>query len=577
MPRKLTLEIFIERARQLYGDKYDYSKVVYINSETKVCITCPKHGDFWMSPNNFLNNHKCPTCSGRQRITRDVFIDRSTRKHNGRYDYSKVDYHGLNVPVTIICPIHGEFQQKPSGHMNGNGCPACFGDPKSTTEEFIKKAKEIYGERYDYSKVVYKGNKEKVCIICPEHGEFWMSPNNHLRGHRCPGCFGTPKLTTEQFIERAREVHGNLYDYSMVDYQGLQKKVCLVCPEHGEFWTTPDSHLQGHRCPYCYGKLKLTTEQFLSRTKAVHQGRYDYSKVDYQGLNKKVCIICREHGEFWMTPASHLQGHGCPVCSGTQRITVPIFIERCTKIHNGKYDYTFVDFKHLQDFVKIICPIHGEYWQRALVHYRGYGCPICGGSKRLTNEEFIEKARLVHEDKYDYSKVQYKNTSTKVCIICPEHGEFWQTPNNHLFGAGCPTCPESNMESAIRHLLLTNNIVFEQEKGFDWLIYNRHMYLDFFLPEYGVAIECQGGQHFFPSKLFGGEDFYKLTVERDMIKKKLCEEHGIRILYYSNAHIDYPYPVFESMRMLLKAIKEKGIVEDSFIWGDRQLSFDFED
>ena len=513
MPRRLTVEIFIDRAKRLYGNKYDYSKVVYVNTETKVCITCPEHGDFWITPHNFLNNHGCPMCNGHQRITKDVFIERAHHRHDGRYDYSKVEYHGLDIPVRIICPIHGEFLQKPSGHMNGNGCPKCFGTPKSTTEDFIKKAREIYGDRYDYSKVKYKGNKEKVCIICPEHGEFWMSPNNHLRGHRCPGCFGTPKLTTKQFIARAKEIHGELYDYS---------------------------------------------------------------KVDYQGLSKKVCIICRDHGEFWTSPACHLNGHQCPQCSGVQKITVPIFIERCTERHNGKYDYSNVQFDSLQDFVKIICPEHGEFWQRANVHYRGYGCPICGGSKRLTNEEFIEKAKLVHEDKYDYSKVQYKNTATKVCIICPEHGEFWQTPNNHLFGAGCPTCPESNMEGEIRHLLLSNNIAFEQEKGFVWLKYNRHMFLDFFLPEYGLAIECQGRQHFFPSRLFGGEEFYKLTIERDTIKKKLCEEHGIRILYFSNVHIDYPYHVFESMRLLLKAIKEKGVVSDSSLWCNKQLALDFE-
>ena len=511
MPRKLTIETFIDRAKHLYGEKYDYSKVVYINTETKVCIICPEHGDFWITPHNFLNNHACPACSGHQKITSDIFIKRSILKHKNRYDYSKVEYRGLNIPVTIICPIHGEFRQLPSRHMNGNGCPLCFGTPKSTTEEFIRKAKDIFGGRYDYSKVDYKGNKEKVCIICPEHGEFWMSPNNHLRGHQCPGCYGTPKLTTEQFIVRAKSIYGK---------------------------------------------------------------RYDYSKVDYQGIAKKVCIICHEHGEFWISPSSHLNGHGCPVCSGTQRVTVPIFIDRCTRIHNGKYDYSSVHFNNLQDFVKINCPEHGEFWQRAKVHYRGYGCPICGGSKRLSNDEFIEKAKLIHEDKYDYSKVQYVNTSTKVCIICPEHGEFWQTPNSHLFGAGCPTCPESNMEGEIRHLLLVNKIVFEQEKGFDWLKFSRSMFLDFFLPEYGVAIECQGKQHFFPLKIFGGEECYKLTIRRDYVKKKLCEERGIQILYYSNAHIKYPYPVYESMRALLRAIKDKGLTTDNYMW-EQQLSLDF--
>ena len=514
MPRKLTREIFIERARQLYGNKYNYSKVVYVNIDTKVCITCPDHGDFWVTPHNFLNNHVCPTCSGRQRITKEVFIERSCLKHNDRYDYSKVVYHGLNVPVRIICPIHGEFLQMPSGHMYGNGCPKCFGSPKSTTEEFVMKARSKYGDLYDYSNVRYVNSKEKVCIICPKHGEFWMTPNSHLRGHRCPKCFGTPKKTLEQFIEEARKIHGD---------------------------------------------------------------KFDYNKVVYDGEDVKVCIICPEHGEFWQTPYSHLKGRQCPACSKVQRITQNIFLERSKKIHNDKYDYSKVKFEHVNKHVCIICPEHGEFWQKPGIHLRGYGCPICGGSKRLTNEEFIKKAKLVHEDKYDYSKVNYINTSTKVCIICPEHGEFWQTPNSHLFGAGCPTCPESNMEGEVRHLLIANNIVFEQEKGFDWLVYHRRMFLDFFLPEYGVAIECQGGQHFFPSQLFGGEDFYKLTIERDAAKKRLCEEHGIRLLYYSNAYVDYPYPVFESLRLLLKAIKDKGIVADSRKWRDLQLTFDFED
>lgn len=513
MSRKLTIEEFVNRSRELYGAKYDYSKVNYVNTSTKVCITCKDHGDFWITPSNFLGGHKCPACSGRERITPDVFIRRSTAIHNGRYDYSKVDYKGLGKRVCIICPVHGEFWQVAQYHMLGQGCPKCFGSPKSTTEEFVEKAREIYGDKYDYSKVDYRGNKEKVCIICPEHGEFWMSPNNHLRGHRCPGCFGTPKQTTEQFKTRAQTLFG---------------------------------------------------------------AKYDYSKVQYDGLNRKVCIICPEHGEFWITAYSHLHGHGCPYCSGMAKVTLPLFIERCTKIHRGKYDYSCVKYKNLSDFVKIICPEHGEFWQRAKVHYRGCGCPICGGSKRLTNEEFIEKAKLIHEDKYDYSKVNYINTSTKVCIICPEHGEFWQTPNNHLFGAGCPVCPESNMESEVRQFLLKNNIAFEQEKGFDWLIHKRKMFLDFFLPDYGVAIECQGGQHFFPTELFGGEEFYKLTLERDEAKRKLCEAHGINILYFSHAHINYPYPVFESFRLLLEAIKRRGIITDKSQWCDPELALEFE-
>jgi hypothetical protein len=513
--KRLTTTEFIERASQLYGDRYEFSRVHYVNSSTKVCITCPKHGDFWMTPNNFLSGHKCPACSGRQRVTKEVFVSRSKVIHQDRYDYSKVNYKGLQNKVSIICPVHGEFMQKPAYHLNGNGCQKCFATPKSNTEEFIKKARKIYGDTYDYSKVDYKGNKIKVCIICKEHGEWWMSPNNHLRGHRCPGCYGTPRYTNEEFIQKSREIHGDKYDYSKIEYTGNKNKVCIICPEHGEFWQAGGSHLKGSGCSKCSGKEPITQESFITRSAARHKGKYDYSSVVYNSNQNKVCIICPEHGEFWQSPSYHLHGGNCPKCVG---------------------------------------------------------------GVRLTTKEFIEKASAIHEDVYEYSKVEYKNTATKVCIICPEHGEFWQTPNNHLFGAGCPVCPQSIMEGKIRQLLIRNKIEFEQEKGFNWLVYNRKMFLDFFLPDYGIAIECQGKQHFVPVDLFGGEEFYRLTIERDRVKKELCAQHDITILYFSNCHIDYPYPVFERLGLLLKAIKQNGVI-DAKPWQKQiQLSlFDLKD
>ena len=107
---------------------------------------------------------------------------------------------------------------------------------KDKTEEFIKKAKEVHGDKYDYSKVEYKKAIEKICIICPEHGEFWQIPTNHLKGCGCPSCGGNKKYTLEIFIKKAREVHGDKYDYSKVDYKKASEKVCIICPKHGEFW-----------------------------------------------------------------------------------------------------------------------------------------------------------------------------------------------------------------------------------------------------------------------------------------------------------------------------------------------------
>ena len=119
-----------------------------------------------------------------------------------------------------------------------------------TKEKFIEKAKAIHGDRYDYSKVEYSNNRTKVCIICPVHGEFWQTPHTHLQGCGCPACYGTKKRTKEEFVEEARKIHGDRYDYSRVEYINNKTPVCIICPEHGEFWQKPENHLVAKQgCP----------------------------------------------------------------------------------------------------------------------------------------------------------------------------------------------------------------------------------------------------------------------------------------------------------------------------------------
>ena len=120
-----------------------------------------------------------------------------------------------------------------------------------TTEEFIQKAKAIHGNKYDYSKVEYTHNNVEVCIICPEHGEFWQKPRLHLSGCGCPICTGKKKMRTIDFIKRAKQVHGDKYDYSKAEYTGHAEKVRIICPEHGEFRQIASNHLRGAGCPKC--------------------------------------------------------------------------------------------------------------------------------------------------------------------------------------------------------------------------------------------------------------------------------------------------------------------------------------
>ena len=238
------------------------------------------------------------------------------------------------------------------------------------------------------------------------------------------------------------------------------------------------------------------------------------------------------------------------------------FIECAKKIHGDKYDYSKVDYVNNHTKVCIICPIHGEFWQNPVNHLRGQGCRKCAvDSAKIRyakpKSAFIEKAKKVHESKYDYSKVEYINNHTKVCIICPKHGEFWQTPRAHLGGNGCPKCRTSKLENDLKKELENNNIHFEQQKSFDWLFSNKKLHLDFYLPDYNVAIECQGIQHFKSVKQFGGDKNLELQINRDKIKQNLCQENGIKVLYWSNIGIEYPYKVFEDINELIKTIKNE--------------------
>lgn len=315
------------------------------------------------------------------------------------------------------------------------------------TQEFIEKAKRIHGDKYDYSKVEYVNATTKVCIICLEHGEFWQTPNSHLSGKGCLKCATKQTIfTTEQFIEKAREVHGNKYDYSKVKYVSGNQEVCIICPEHGEFWQKPYNHLKGKGCQKCVGR-GLTRDDVISKFKKIHGDKYDYSQVDFGDkvkLTKKVCIICPEHGEFWQKPQVHLMGCGCGKCGKVYKMTNEEFIEKAREVHGDKYDYSKTTYKNSETKVCIICPEHGEFWKTPYDHLKGQGCMRCAKHNRhITTEEFIENARKVHGNKYDYSKTVYKTTHEPVCIICNEHGEFWQRPSSHLRGAGCPICCES--------------------------------------------------------------------------------------------------------------------------------------
>lgn len=180
-----------------------------------------------------------------------IFIEKARKVHGNKFDYSKVEYVSARTKVDIICDNGHTFQQIPNSHLSGRGCRECYGRYSPTTEEWIKKAKEVHGNLYDYSKVEYIGSKDKVKIICRIHGKFKQRPSHHLRGSGCIKCSHIYSPTTEEWIESAKEVHGDRYNYSKVKYTRSEDKVIITCPIHGDFEQIPSSHLSGSRCQKC--------------------------------------------------------------------------------------------------------------------------------------------------------------------------------------------------------------------------------------------------------------------------------------------------------------------------------------
>lgn len=179
---------FIDKAIKKHGNKYSYDKVIYINSITKVEVVCKLHGSFFVRPDAHVRKVGCPICNGGIKYTTDGFISKGNLVHNKYYDYSNVVYLNSNKKVSIICPIHGLFLMSPANHLNGQKCPSCSGVKKKTTDDFIIESIAVHGEKYDYSFVNYKNNRTKVEIICKEHGKFKQNPKDHLNGHGCKMC-----------------------------------------------------------------------------------------------------------------------------------------------------------------------------------------------------------------------------------------------------------------------------------------------------------------------------------------------------------------------------------------------------
>ena len=318
-----------------------------------------------------------------------------------------------------------------------------------------------------------------------------------------------------------------------------------------------------------------TTKEFINEAMIIHDGKYDYTCADYNGAYSKVKIVCHkkdefgdEHGEFFVTPHNHLSNKsGCPKCQKNHnRYTTESFIKKLVFLYGNKYDYSKVEYVNNRTKICIICPIHGEFFKTPNKLLQRHGCPKCSLESRSKTfskctEDFIKESKKVHGNKYDYSKVEYTNAFTKVCIICPKHGEFWQTPHHHLNNHGCPVCNTSRLENIMMRALENNKIDFKYQYNSPILEKQR---LDFYIENLKIGIECQGEQHFkkvyYRSKYWDEEKSSK-NLEKikklDEKKKINCAKNGIILIYFSDLDFDFPYKVYKTTDEIIKFIKDK--------------------
>ena len=328
--------------------------------------------------------------------------------------------------------------------------------------EFVSKAHACHPEAgYGYARVVYKNALTKVTITCPEHGDFPQTPAKHIRGQGCPICGGSRRLTLAEFMAAAQARHpGAGYTYGKAAYVNNSTLVTITCPEHGDFPQTPGNHLAGHGCPACAGVKVGTADGFIVAARSVHpDANYNYGKVYYKNRRTLVIITCVRHGDFEQEPAHHLQGQGCRKCGRERQIqsatlTREEFIAAAQERHPGKgYGYAKLTYVNNHTLVTITCPEHGDFPQNPNNHLAGNGCPDCGHDRTATARrsvagDVIARARAIHQGAgYTYAKFSYVNGTTKAVITCNSHGDFEQTPNSHLQGAGCRSCGVTRMKA----------------------------------------------------------------------------------------------------------------------------------
>lgn len=354
------------------------------------------------------------------------------------------------------------------------------------------------------------------------------------------------KLSLNQVTKLIKEIHGDKYDLSELSYVNRRTKFILKCEQHGSWLILLDQIIKGQGCPICgikeaAIKRRVSFEEFLAKAKEVHGDKYSYYKDYFIKISSKTKIYCSIHGDFEQMADAHIrQGSGCPDCgSATQvekrKMSLEDFILKSQAVHGDKYNYSKVIYKNSRVKIIVICPEHGDFYPAPGNFLSGSGCPKCSIIEQHENQkknitDFIKDSKIVHGDKYDYSKVVYNGGKIFVDIICKKHGVFKQTPNNHQRGNGCPSCNSSKGENRIKLILNNLEIDYYTQHTFDGLVDKRKLKCDFYLPNNNLVIEYNGRQHYEEVKSWGGQNGLNEVKRRDELKRMFFKSNNIKLL-----------------------------------------------
>lgn len=442
---------------------------------------------------------------------------------------------------------------------------------KLTNEEYITKVKEKFGDKYDYSKTFYVNKRNKVTIICKEHGEFEVLPLNFLNGVGCVKCYlkEQHRLIMLNNIEKAKKLYNNFYDYSCVDLDsdGL---VEIICPTHGKFLQNMKNHLSGHQCPKCSytknsekRKRVYSYDELVVDGNAIHNHTYTYPKQDIKYFYDKCRIICSIHGEFEQNIKHHIEDrHGCPQCGLDKlRSARKYSIEKVGRLFNEKKSDTITfdisSYKSMTALSTFHCTVCGKDFQRPLTVflYENDKCPYCNkvenNQKRFkTTEEFIAEANIIHNHYYDYSITKYTSSKDYVDIICPVHGKFTIEANSHLQGHGCPlhycniSKKEKDLADYIASVVGEENVILNSKQ-----ILKSKQELDIFIPSHNLAFEFNG--LYWHNELNKEKDYH-------LNKTISCNEQNIRLFHIFEDEWNLKQDIVKSM---INNILQKNVIK----------------